>query len=982
MTVGFPLRFGTSSVAIGHGWNVLPLGCGGLVTGLFIANDGSMVCRTDVGNIYRWSGTTADYANSAKQWVPLLNYTSLAGKGPAGGDPVCNNNPGGWEHVLAPNNSSVHLAIFADMAGSASLGWIWYSINSGATWGKSNLSFDNDTTGSNYNLKFPSYKLVVDPANPNIAYGGCPYNDGNNAGAYTTLNKAGGSTLATWVSVKTSGSTPIPDTATSGQISSGLAIDASSGTTTIGGQTVTNRIIVPIPSTGIYESTDGGNTFTEIAATAMGASNFWVLSGGFTAEGVYYCLVVHATIGGVWRYKTGTWTNITSGTYAASSFGPGSTFLIIDPRNNATSKAYLSVTGPSGIGQGFTATDASTAASPNWNGGTGGQFGYMKSQSYDLGYINTIFGQQEVNSFVGGFCAQVDPNTGVCWWGGNQSFFYFGSSTASDTPTAAPPSYAKVGAVANVGGVNNSQFTASTSGSSTTVVLTKTAGPTVSIGDVISGRGILAGTTLLSQSSGSAGDSGTYVMSAAASLVSVACVVNGKVTISWSVGRGMEATVAEDALCPPGGTYPVLAVEDLGAPMRGTFTSYPQTMFSSFTEYTCEALEYAASNSSIVVARVTDQGANFADVSGYSTNYGADGTWTQFAGTPTSLWQAQITATISNGSGGAGFILNVTNVAAGGTVFPYAQVSVTAISDNTYGRVQPYGTNGTTGTGGTGTYYLDTSTLLSSTVIFACTPIQGGQTVAVDIDHYVTCPAGLNTITIGQWVIPAYSADRGATWALCAGLPAGGYISRPWSFGPCLKPFAVGYGADLNTVWAALRTGTTLKIYRSTDKGATFSSTEIASWTVSSACEGIYCLSVPGKPGELWVSGSFTNNGGLWRVTNANTASATVDSITMPSTISTPQRFAMGAGAGGGAYPALYLRGFDSGGDSVRRLYEGSYSGTGTSPTWTLFGPTGLQGDLPPTCALQGFQSIRGDWNTYRRLYVPTAGCGLAYYNP
>src|SRR5581483_1399776 len=91
-------------VSIGHGWNTLPLGAGGLVTGLHISNDGSMVCRTDVGNIYRWSGKSTDYADSTKAWLPLLNFNSLPGA-------TTILNIGAWEHVLAPGNSAVHLAI-------------------------------------------------------------------------------------------------------------------------------------------------------------------------------------------------------------------------------------------------------------------------------------------------------------------------------------------------------------------------------------------------------------------------------------------------------------------------------------------------------------------------------------------------------------------------------------------------------------------------------------------------------------------------------------------------------------------------------------------------------------------------------------------------------------------------------------------------------------------------------------------------------
>lgn len=875
---------------IAKGWNTLPLGAGGLVTGMFIANDGSMVCRTDVGNIYRWSGKTSDYANPSARWLPLLNYASL------GSSAVIRTSIGGWEHVLAPGNSAVHVAIFGDIAGSQTKGWVYYSANSGATWNQSNLSFLNSSVDSNSNpgaiYKNSYYKIVVDPANENVAYCGVPINSGNSAGAYTTLNQSGGSTLATWASVKISGATPVGAVTTG--IACGLAFDPSQGTTTVGGQIVTKRIIIPVGGVGIFESTDGGVTFTEIAAGPMGTANFYVTNAAMNAAGVYYCAVVSASIGGVWRYASGTWTNIKPPAYAASEITPGFS-LIVKPSDNT----YLSATGVNGIGAGYTSLNADTGSPPTWNGRRGGQNPTLKAASYDIGYMNYIFGQGS-GAFTFGPAVCVDPLSGACFWGGNQSVWYFAASAGSTVPIG-PPDY-------------------------------NTA-------------------------------------------------IN---TFSWSMGRGQEATVAQDVLCPPGGTYPVLAAQDLGTPMRGTFTIYPADMLVRFLEYTCENLEYAANDPSFIVARATGQAGSGAlqDVSSYSPNYGADGTWTQIAGTPTSLWQASITATISNGVGGAGTILDVS--ACSGTIFPNGLIAQTALAGGTfYGRVQPYGTSGTTGTGGTGTYILDTtSTVLTPTALFSVTLIQGGQTVAVDKDHWVTVPAGLTVSPI-----PAYTtnATGAATWALCSGLPAVNWMGRPWTFGKTSKPLAVGYGADLGTVWAcyfATSGGATL--YRSTDSGASFSS--IATWAASGTFGSgrAFCLSVPGYPNELWVTAAFSGGSptGFWHITNANTAAATVTAVSLPVDADLIETFTLGAPATPGGYPALYIVGNQSGmgGVAPRYLYRGTWNGS--TLTWARFGPTGTQQDLPVSCQICGFQSIRGDWNVYGRLYVSSQQSGYAYYNP
>lgn len=876
---------------------------------MFIANDGSMVCQTDVGNIYRWSGLTTDYADGSKVWVPLLNNTSLAGQGPGGGAPVASNNIGGWEHVLAPNNSSVHLAIFTDVQANAGKSWIWYSTNSGATWGKSNIAFDNYSAASNDHqsglywggdFKTCHYKIAIDPANPNVAYCGMPYNSGNSAGAYTTLNKSGGSTLATWTSVKTSGSTPIPGTATTGP-SCGLAIDASSGTTTIGGQTVTNRIIIPIPNTGIYESTDGGNTFSEIAASAMGASNFWVTTGGFTAEGVYYCIVVHATIGGVWRYKSGTWTKISGGIPYATSSYDYYTFLLIDPRNNPTSKAYLSVFGPGGIGVGYTSTDANTGSPPTWNGATGGVATTMRSVSaYDIGYINDIFYQGSGGGFAYGVGAFVDAN-GVCWWPGNQSLFYVGTSDVDPTPVVGPLNYPDP-------------------------------------------------------------------------------------FVSWSMGRGMEATVSDMAMVPPGGVYPIMATQDLGTPMRGTFTTYPLTMAVPNEEWTCSNVDYAASDPSFIVARITGQAGASAIVDGskYSTNYGADGSWTALANYPS--YNATIVAGISNGSGGAGHIVNVTSLPAGGIIRESAYIATNNLAGGAYGFVQPYGTSGTTGTGGVGTYIIDGSAVLVSpgTTLYSVQFVNAGQVVAVDHDHWVMCPAGYGPGTYQ----PVYTtnATGAATWANCGGLPSARWLHRSWVFGRNSRPFAVGYGVDQGTVWAwhtpyqSTGTGT---LYRSTDSGANFSA--IGTATVGLTDSAAICYAVPGFPNELWVTSQYSSsfNADLFHVTNANTSSATISAVTLPSGVAVVTAFTMGAPATPGGYPTLYLIGNSGGGgDGINRLYQGTYPGTGTTVTWVLYGPTGTAADLPAISQLVSFWAINGDPNVYGRIYAATTPVGFAYYNP
>lgn len=83
--------------------------------------------------------------------------------------------------------------------------------------------------------------------------------------------------------------------------------------------------------------------------------------------------------------------------------------------------------------------------------------------------------------------------------------------------------------------VNNPQtvagasFTSNTSGSSTTVTISAVTG-VIGIGDILAGTGITTGTTIVSQTSGTPGGAGVYVMSVAANLSNVATTANAAIT--------------------------------------------------------------------------------------------------------------------------------------------------------------------------------------------------------------------------------------------------------------------------------------------------------------------------------------------------------------------------------------------------------------------------------------------------------------------
>lgn len=844
-----------------------------------------MVCRGDVFGAFAWSGTSAlsSLTDPTQKWRQVA---TLSGLGIAPGTAYGGFTTYPYEYVQAPGNSNYHYLMLGSKTGGTFT--IWYSTDKGFNW--------TQAPGAPA-VPLPSaglqeaYKIAVDPNNEKIAYWTLASNAGASAGVYTTFDRTLGHTWPTFSAAGTDSTTLFPNctTATGG----GIAFDTSMGTTTINGQVVTKRIILCVGGHGIYETTDGGVNWTEIAVSAFGSSAFHVVNGGFdgnfatNVNGVnnYFCSTPE--LSKIWRYVGGGssgWSNI------LGTSGYNGALLIIDSRPGFF---YLTKYGNQGSGVGHTTTN-STASPPTWGGATGGQTPVFKGASYDLPWVQYLFGQ---GSFTNGVFAAIDQN-GTCFWCGNQSIWYYDSI----------PNFA------------------------------------VSLH-----------------------------------------------TVSNSFGRGSEGTVSCDVLVPIGSNTPIMACQDLGAPMLGnSFVSYPTDMVRHSQETLASTLEFAASDSNFIISRMTGQVGSTLDVSSYSADAGK--TWTLMPTVPTSLWQSTF-----NGSTSAG-VLTVTSFITGNIILPGTQMYQNNSSGAYLGAVQPYGTNGTTGTGGTGTYALTTSSPNISGTIYAGFLMQSGQAVAVDHNNFLMIPTGQNSNGLvggGQYSIPVHTTDAGNTWAFCqqaagGNMPAARWSSSgSWQGGDRPKTMAVGYGTDLGTVWIVQYDvpSLTLTLWRSTDSGATF--TSIGSQTCNTTSGSAFIHSMPGYPNELWMGCTVTGGTGnyLWHVTNANTASATFTAMTgtnLPSGRPLMLNFGIGAGPGGG-YPYIYGMFIPTGvGGVPGYLYQGTWNGTTIS--WSLYGPAGAdQGantQKPSSLGCVGAAHIIGDWNVPGRLFTSGNGTGFAYYNP
>src|ERR1700729_633122 len=240
------------------GWQTLKVGAGGFATGLDIDPDGTMVVRTDTNGAYLWNGT---------QWVQLVTSSSMPAAFDFSGQGV-------YEIQMAPSNSSIMYMMFD--------GHLFKSTNKGTTW--TQTAFAPVSANPNDSYRYNGQKMAIDPNNPNIVYVGT-----SSSGLF--VSKDGGST---WSKVSA-----IP--AAAGQGITGILFDPAVGGVVNG---VTQTIFASSYGHGVYESTNGGATWT---ARSGGPTD--VVGAAVSSTGVYYA----SDGSNLWSYAGGKWTKLASG---------------------------------------------------------------------------------------------------------------------------------------------------------------------------------------------------------------------------------------------------------------------------------------------------------------------------------------------------------------------------------------------------------------------------------------------------------------------------------------------------------------------------------------------------------------------------------------------------------------------------------------------------------------------------------------------
>lgn len=406
------------------------LGTGGVITGLSIASDGTMVSRTDTFGGYYWSPTQ-------NQWVQILNSNILSG---VDNQQVFSH--GGFDEI------------WIDPTNTANLWFLWQgkvykSNNRGASFSLTNFSVSDSSQFISNNNSVDSWApyAAVDPANSNVVYvstpsrglqfsndggstwsvvsgvsAGLPPNVPNNpnsspkAGTDTTSVTVGtgsktfsnnsasfgfsigaGNIVQVWETSNPTNQMIGSVTASSGAsftlnvtqaFGSGTAsdwsvsnvnatggghrivFDSSNGTQSVGGQTRTSNVFVHTYNVNTWKSTDGGQTWSPVTSSGRPTAIRQMCIDPF---GVLWCIDddFPGSNSNLSKYDTTTWTAHINTNAPSGAVNTWWSSIAVDAANSsAKGSVRIAVAGTGGQLHTALSADAGTS----WNQQTGNSY--------------------------------------------------------------------------------------------------------------------------------------------------------------------------------------------------------------------------------------------------------------------------------------------------------------------------------------------------------------------------------------------------------------------------------------------------------------------------------------------------------------------------------------------------------------------------------------------------------------------------------
>lgn len=284
----------------------VPLGGGGVTRDIDIVSDGSNAYLVHIGD----GQICLRLYPTDTQWVNINTSFSMPGTVSAPNSV--------WAIRIAPSDPT-RLYCYASFGFSATNGFTYVSSNSGTTWTQTNFPEGGQALFGGVNInnyKFFRHTMAIDPANPNVVYLYIGTVDGTGSpnGAFVYRSFDAGTTVE---KIGDSSGVAITTSLTGGNgVGAGMQFDPSSGTT--GGKT--NRLIIPTMGVGVWETTDAGSTFANIAGNGTTGPVGNVPCADMTQDGIYICydtaspMLDGSNAGKLWRRNANnTWTELKDG---------------------------------------------------------------------------------------------------------------------------------------------------------------------------------------------------------------------------------------------------------------------------------------------------------------------------------------------------------------------------------------------------------------------------------------------------------------------------------------------------------------------------------------------------------------------------------------------------------------------------------------------------------------------------------------------
>lgn len=282
--------------AAGYKWDIVPMGGGGFVTGVYPAKteQGMAYARTDVGGAYRWD-------KNAAKWAPMMDWMSEADMGLMGVDSM----------AVDPKNAA-HIVLLAGTSYfSNGRTVIMRSTNYGQSFDTTDVTAQFKTHGNGYGRQ-SGERLAFDPGSSNVMYTGTRYN-----GLFKSTDSG-----VSWTRMNGLNVTTTPN-------GNGVNLVLPDPASVVNG--AARRLIVGVSrnsSAGpnLYRSEDGGQTFTALSGVP---GNLMPQRGAYDGQGNLYLTYGNGAgpgglgdplkdsdpmnAGGVWKYNINnwSWTNVT-----------------------------------------------------------------------------------------------------------------------------------------------------------------------------------------------------------------------------------------------------------------------------------------------------------------------------------------------------------------------------------------------------------------------------------------------------------------------------------------------------------------------------------------------------------------------------------------------------------------------------------------------------------------------------------------------